>query len=187
MSSFEGTFDLTRIDRCQTLILIAAGTGLTPMIPILNYVAQSKDLQRSVHVQLLFFNKTQLDILCHDELRTLANEHKYVSLLIRSSVLTLFRFTVHHVLSRADAEWTGETGHIRGELLRRLLPPLPPKDIPSQTLVCVCGPTPFSKLTATYVLSRMGGCHRVLLVYLVYYMNKATSNITSMYSLPRHA
>ena len=87
MSSFEGTFDLTRIERCQTLILIAAGTGLTPMIPILNYVAQSKDLEKSVHVHVLFFNKTQLDILCRDELRTLANEHKYVSLLIRSSGL----------------------------------------------------------------------------------------------------
>lgn len=57
-----------------------------------------------------------------------------------------FRMTVHHILSRPDMQWTGDTGYIRGELLQRLLPPLPPKTNPMETLVCVCGPTAFSKL-----------------------------------------
>jgi cytochrome-b5 reductase len=73
MSSCEGTFDLTRIDLCQTLILIAAGTGLTPMIRIINYVIDSK---QDIKVFLLFFNKTQKDILCREELQTISNQYQ---------------------------------------------------------------------------------------------------------------
>jgi NAD(P)H-flavin reductase len=61
------------------------------------------------------------------------------------------RFIVHHILSQPDGEWKGETGHIRGELLQRLLPALPPKNNLTETLVCVCGPTEFSKLADEYV------------------------------------
>jgi cytochrome-b5 reductase len=76
MSSCDGTFDLTRIDMCQTLILIAAGTGLTPMIRILNYVIKQISSKKDINVILLFFNKTQNDILCRDELQTISNQHK---------------------------------------------------------------------------------------------------------------
>ncbi len=68
--------------------------------------------------------------------------------------LFVYRFTVHHILSRPDGEWTGETGYIRGELLQRLLPSLPPKTDLTQTLVCVCGPTAFSKLAIEYVITK---------------------------------
>jgi cytochrome-b5 reductase len=76
MSSCDGTFDLTRIDMCQTLILIAAGTGLTPMIRILNYVIKQINSKKDINVILLFFNKTQNDILCRDELQTISDQHK---------------------------------------------------------------------------------------------------------------
>ncbi len=65
----------------------------------------------------------------------------------------MYRFIIHHILSRPDVEWAGETGYIRGELLDRLLPPLSPQNSATQTLVCVCGPTPFSKLAVKYVLT----------------------------------
>lgn len=65
----------------------------------------------------------------------------FFSSLISVEIL-MNRFTIHHILSRPDEEWTGETGYIRGELLQRLLP----KSNSTQTFVCVCGPTPFSKL-----------------------------------------
>ncbi|UJR26276.1 hypothetical protein I4U23_007616 [Adineta vaga] len=126
MSSYEGTFDAVRIDMCQTLILIAAGTGLTPMLRILNYANK-----QSHNTILLFFNKTQKDILCRDELQTMSEKHK---------------LTVHNILSRPESDWTGETGYIRGELLHRLLPIPPSKTNITDTLVCVCGPIPFSKL-----------------------------------------
>ena len=76
MSSCEGTFDITRIDMCQTLILIAAGTGLTPMIRIINYVIKQIDSKRNMNVILLFFNKTQNDILCRDELQIISKQYK---------------------------------------------------------------------------------------------------------------
>ena len=76
MSSCEGTFDTTRVDMCQTLILIGAGTGLTPMIRILNYVFKQTDRKKDIDVLLLFFNKTQNDILCREELQTITKEHK---------------------------------------------------------------------------------------------------------------
>lgn len=75
MSSCEGTFDITRIDMCQTLILIAAGTGLTPMIRTLNSaIKQNNDKQ--LNVLVLFFNKTQNDILCREELQTISDQYK---------------------------------------------------------------------------------------------------------------
>ncbi len=76
MSSYEGTFDLTRIDLCQTLILIAAGTGLTPMIRILNYAIKQINEKNKFKVFLLFFNKTQKDILCRDELQTISSQYQ---------------------------------------------------------------------------------------------------------------
>jgi cytochrome-b5 reductase len=76
MSSYEGTFDLTRIDLCQTLILIAAGTGLTPMIRILNYAIKQINEKNKFKVFLLFFNKTQKDILCREELQTISSQYQ---------------------------------------------------------------------------------------------------------------
>ncbi|CAF3334669.1 unnamed protein product [Rotaria sp. Silwood1] len=131
MSSCEGTFDIQRIDMCQTLILIAAGTGFTPMIRIINYVIKQTNNGKQLKVYLLFFNKTQKDILCREELDTISKQYKFI---------------VHYILSEPDTEWTGETGYIRGELLHRLLPPLPSKDHDTETLVCICGPIPFTTL-----------------------------------------
>lgn len=136
MSSSEGDFDVTRIDSCRTVILIAAGTGLTPMIRVLNYLIQQIQDGKTKKIVLLFFNKTRNDILCQQELQTVADQYK---------------FEVHFILSRPDVQWTGETGYVRGELLQRLLPS---KSDQSDTLICVCGPIPFSKLTIEYVLKK---------------------------------
>ncbi|CAF0815917.1 unnamed protein product [Adineta ricciae] len=130
MSSAEGTFDTARIDMCRTLVLIAAGTGLTPMIRILNYATKQIDSEQNRDIFLLFFNKTQKDILCGAELQAMSEKYK---------------FTFYNILSRSESDWTGETGYIRGELLHRLLPKPPSKTNVTNTLVCVCGPAPFSK------------------------------------------
>ena len=75
MSACEGTFDVNRLDLSQNLILLAAGTGLTPMIRILKRVFHQDHFITDRHVLLLFFNKTENDILCRDELETLAEKH----------------------------------------------------------------------------------------------------------------
>lgn len=78
MSSCDGTFDSTRIDLCQTLVLIAAGTGLTPMVRVMNYAIKRIAEEKNIKVVLLFFNKTQKDILCRKELQTISDQYKYV-------------------------------------------------------------------------------------------------------------
>jgi cytochrome-b5 reductase len=65
-----------RIDMCQTLVLIAAGTGLTPMIRIVNYVIKQINEKKDFKVFLLFFNKTQKDILCREELQTISSQYE---------------------------------------------------------------------------------------------------------------
>jgi len=132
MSACEGTFDVNRLDLSQNLILLAAGTGLTPMIRILKRVFHQDHFITDRHVLLLFFNKTENDILCRDELETLAEKHPFV---------------VHHILSRPDSQWCGETGHIQLDLLRRLVPSPSKTEDSSQTLICICGPTPFTNST----------------------------------------
>jgi hypothetical protein len=62
--------------------------------------------------------------------------------------LDLNRFTMHHILSRADQRWTGETGRIRKDLLERLIPAVTRKNDPTQTLICICGPTAFTNSAA---------------------------------------
>ncbi|CAF4292256.1 unnamed protein product [Rotaria socialis] len=131
MSSYEGTFDVHRIDSCETLILVAAGTGLTPMVRILSYAISQINVGKNIDVFVLFYNKTEKDILCREKLDAISKQYK---------------FTIHHILSQPEPEWTGETGYIKGELLRRLLPPLPQKDSETQRLVCICGPKPFTTL-----------------------------------------
>lgn len=88
MSSYEGTFDLTRIDLCQTLVLIAAGTGLTPMIRVINYALQQTNDKKRMKIILLFFNKTQKDILCGDQLETLSSQYKSVQ---KRKLICIFR------------------------------------------------------------------------------------------------
>ncbi|CAF4339884.1 unnamed protein product, partial [Rotaria magnacalcarata] len=75
MSSYEGTFDVHRIDACETLILVAAGTGLTPMMRILNYAISQINIGKNINVFLLFFNKTAKDILCREKLDTTSKQY----------------------------------------------------------------------------------------------------------------
>ena len=76
MSACEGTFDYNRLYTSQTIILIAAGTGITPMISILNHLYVGKNDNQDKKVILLFFNKTQDDILCRQQFDTMANLYK---------------------------------------------------------------------------------------------------------------
>ncbi|CAF0879167.1 unnamed protein product [Didymodactylos carnosus] len=132
MSVFEGNFDVYRLETCKILILIAAGTGFSPMMRIINN-SFGETKQNLKNVVLLFFNKTQNDILFRKELTSLSQKNKN-------------KFIYHNILSRPDSTWTGETGYVRGELLKRLLPKHDKKD---QTLICICGPLAFTKLAAT--------------------------------------
>jgi len=51
------------------------------------------------------------------------------------------RFTVRHVLSEADADWPGLSGQLREEIFDQFVES---SSVSSSTLLCVCGPMPFT-------------------------------------------
>ncbi|KAF2348580.1 Oxidoreductase FAD/NAD(P)-binding, partial [Trinorchestia longiramus] len=106
--------------------LLAAGTGITPMLSTL---LDCIILKR--RVRLLFFNKTEDDVPWRDELDVLAAENSDI-------------IKVHHVLSSGGSAWSGLKGRVSLDLLERMLPVA---DGTRSVMLAVCGPTGFTDLT----------------------------------------
>lgn len=127
----EGDFDASVLTRVRNLVLLAAGTGFTPMVRLLHWALYSSN---EINVKLITFNKTVKDIIWKEELGDLAEDESHATR----------RLTVVNVLSEADDSWDGPRGRVRKELLQDLIPSEEPK---GSLLVCVCGPLPFTKAT----------------------------------------
>jgi glycine betaine catabolism B len=84
----------------QRAILIAGGSGISPMMSMLRYI---DDLGLTTDVTLLYFVRTPRDIM-------FANELAQLQASIRN-----FRYLV--VPTRADSNWKGPSGHLTWELL----------------------------------------------------------------------
>ncbi|KAK9505157.1 hypothetical protein O3M35_009272 [Rhynocoris fuscipes] len=129
-----GTFSVSYINETVThLILIAAGTGFTPMVRIINWALQP---HKRINVKLLFFNKSEKDIIWKRELSHLMGKNS--------------RFVVEYVLSEANSCWKGKRGYITPQLLETVLP-VYMKCIPFPYFVCVCGPSSFTQLAERYL------------------------------------
>uniref|UniRef100_A0A8D2ASL9 Cytochrome b5 reductase 4 n=1 Tax=Sciurus vulgaris TaxID=55149 RepID=A0A8D2ASL9_SCIVU len=126
VSSPEGNFKISKLQEVEDLFLLAAGTGFTPMVKILNCALINAPSLRKV--KLMFFNKTEEDIIWRSQLEKLAFEDK--------------RFDVEFVLSTPSSEWNGKQGHISPALLSEFLKGNSEK---SKVLLCICGPTPFTE------------------------------------------
>uniref|UniRef100_H0XKZ0 Cytochrome b5 reductase 4 n=1 Tax=Otolemur garnettii TaxID=30611 RepID=H0XKZ0_OTOGA len=126
ISSPEGNFKISKFQELEDLFLLAAGTGLTPMVTILNFaLTRVRSLRK---VKLMFFNKTEDDIIWRSQLEKLAFKDK--------------RFDVEFVLSAPTSEWTGKQGHISPALLSEFLK----RNLDeSKVFICICGPTPFTE------------------------------------------
>ncbi|XP_033091420.1 cytochrome b5 reductase 4 isoform X3 [Trachypithecus francoisi] len=126
VSSPEGNFKISKFQELEDLFLLAAGTGFTPMVKILNYALT--DIPSLRKVKLMFFNKTEDDIIWRRQLEKLAFKDK--------------RLDVEFVLSAPISEWNGKQGHISPALLSEFLKRNLDK---SKVLVCICGPVPFTE------------------------------------------
>lgn len=62
------------------------------------------------------------------------------------------RFEVEHVLSEPSLEWTGKRGRIELSLVSDFMNK---STDDSKTLVCVCGPSPFTEQALT-ILQKLG-------------------------------
>jgi predicted ferric reductase len=106
------------------LIMISGGIGITPMLSMLRYMADTGDRRK---VTLIWSNRTKADILCREELEEMKGK--------------LPNFAIHHVLTQ-QKDWEGQTGRLTAETLERLL-----SGCDRGASVFVCGPPPMMDAT----------------------------------------
>lgn len=71
MSYPRGTFNTVVLKKRAELILFAAGTGITPMTSLIAWTLNSTRL----NIKLIYFNKTETDILWRKQFDKLASEN----------------------------------------------------------------------------------------------------------------
>jgi len=116
----------------KSLVLIAAGSGITPMISMLRYI---DDLKLATPVTLLYCVRTAEDIIFKNELARLGKS------------IPGFKYEV--CLSQPDPAWQGSRGRLTEELINRHV-----NDLNSPTFF-VCGPKGFMD-NARQILAALG-------------------------------
>ena len=116
----------------KSIVLIAAGSGITPMISMLRYI---DDLKLAASVTLLYYVRTAADIVFQTELARLGRS------------LPNFKYEV--CLSRPEPTWKGHSGHLTEEFVSRHV-----TDLDSPTFF-LCGPKGFMD-NARQILSTLG-------------------------------
>ncbi|KAJ8950590.1 hypothetical protein NQ314_007815, partial [Rhamnusium bicolor] len=129
-----GDFELIRIEKKESFVLLAAGTGITPMMTLLIFLLERR-VKKCQFIRLLFFNKTEQDIPFKDQLENL--ERRYSKL------------RINHILSESDENWTGLTGHINKEMIDNAIQEhIRDTGYTIAHIFCfVCGPNPFVALS----------------------------------------
>ena len=115
----------------NNVVLIAAGSGITPMMAMLRYI---DDLCVQTAPTLLYCVRTGGDIMFESELEQLRSRQK---------------LQYHVVLSEPHAEWSGPRGHINREFIGDTV-----KDLKSSDFF-LCGPPPFME-AARAILMGLG-------------------------------
>ncbi|XP_038222187.1 cytochrome b5 reductase 4 isoform X2 [Zerene cesonia] len=135
-----GNFQLLQLKAVKTLYLIAAGTGITPMLGLLRFML-SRSNPKCERIHLVFFNKTEGDILFKDKFDEISQQDD--------------RLNVLHVLSN-DPAWTGPKGRIGLDILSQVLKKENVNYPDENThFACLCGPTEFTH-TGMDLLKKIG-------------------------------
>ncbi len=116
----------------RSIVLVAAGSGITPMISMLCYI---DDLKLATCVTLLYFVRTRADIIFDNELSRLTR--------------SLPNFKYELCLSRPDPTWKGRSGRLTEEFVAQSV-----TDLDSPTFF-LCGPNGFMD-NARHVLLTLG-------------------------------
>ncbi|NXO04054.1 NB5R3 reductase, partial [Rhinopomastus cyanomelas] len=116
--------------------MIAGGTGITPMLQIIQAIIKDKDDPTVCH--LLFANQTEKDILLRSELEEIQAQHPG-------------RFKCWYTLDRAPEGWDYSQGFVNQEMIRDHLPP--PQD---DVLILMCGPPPMIQYACVPNLDKLG-------------------------------
>ena len=100
--------------------MIAGGSGITPMIPIIRTILGNKDDATQIH--LLFANKSEEDIILRDKLENRQEEFSH-------------QYKYFYTISESNDSWNGYTGHINTKILSETMP-----QNSDDTLILLCGP-----------------------------------------------
>jgi predicted ferric reductase len=98
-----GRFSYALFQSEKSLVFIAGGIGITPFMSMVRYMRDNGDVR---DVLLLYGNRKEKDIAFRKDLEDIA-------------VKGVPRLRMVHVLNQADSSWTGERGHITGELIKK--------------------------------------------------------------------
>uniref|UniRef100_A0A336MWD8 CSON007285 protein n=1 Tax=Culicoides sonorensis TaxID=179676 RepID=A0A336MWD8_CULSO len=128
-----GTFQLTSVKNHRKFALLAAGSGLTPMLSLMDYLLK-RNYNKIEVIQLLLFNKTEGDAWCRTKLDSIVEKED--------------RLIVRHILSSPSDSWTGETGLVSEQQLITLTDVKNPNHV---TFIAICGPVPFNNLCSQYL------------------------------------
>lgn len=115
----------------RSIVLIAAGSGITPMMAMLGHIS---DLCLDTQATLLYCVRSVADIMFRSELEDL------------QSRVSGFRY--HVQLSQPDPDWRGWSGHISDEFVSSTL-----LDI-AEPEFFLCGPPPFMELARGILIKR---------------------------------
>jgi ring-1,2-phenylacetyl-CoA epoxidase subunit PaaE len=135
----SGSFTLGQ-GRERHLILLAGGSGITPMMSILRTVLGStSDAADTTRISLLYGNRSEADVIFRDALDQLAETYAP-------------RLTLRHVLSDPTPSWDGAVGILDEPGVRAALASLPEPG--ADALFFVCGPEPMMRAAREVLRAR---------------------------------
>ncbi|CAH0393431.1 unnamed protein product [Bemisia tabaci] len=134
-------FNPSLLNGRKKLVILAAGTGITPMFSVINWAVHTSSQRLSVSV--IFFNKSECDILWGEQLNKLMIDNE--------------RFKVENVLSNGSSSWTGKRGRISVEIVQSELPDRQNSG-EDNPFTLICGPVNFNQ-TAESILQKLGYQH----------------------------
>jgi len=95
----KGTFYLR--DRVKPLVFLATGTGIAPIISILDKLDSDPDFNQIENISLFWGNRVQQDFVWHPNFKKI-------------------NVDFYPVISKNDDDWSGETGYVQDVALRVL-------------------------------------------------------------------
>ena len=118
----KGPFGMFYFDEKKAnkdIILIGAGSGISPLMSILRYI---NDKKLGINAHIIFSNKTEKEILWREEIEKLSGKNNF-----------------SHEFTLTREEWSETTGRVNKEIIQKKL-----KD-PNKTDFYLCGPPLFVK------------------------------------------
>lgn len=126
-----GEFHLPRGALPARLLLLSAGSGITPMLSMARALL---DLHSQTRIHFLHCARSEDDLIARDELLALAAQHDH--------------FRLDLVLETPSAQLDGHAGRLNPALFEQLVPNL------SGQAVYLCGPAPFMSLVEELLAAR---------------------------------